>query len=495
MSKRMTAERRGATVVEELKKCESTLDMEKNEIARKESEVISLSEQLRNKVTEMTDCETKIKDVEEIRTNLKTCEENKIGINQELQKKKDELKAAFQQSLPQDAEQCKLCKGQWIEEKRNFLNSIEKALGRTTLMQLREAGVDIGIYAQEIDAQHKSMIDQQNPQGNGKALPQGQVNLVNVANGQANQLPQEQSLQVQPQAAQVQNNFPLPHLQGQAPVVMVQSAQDNNVPQGQVQQANPPAVNPAVGTVVETNALAVNGESAVKVNSMQSENAVVNNPPPENQDVPHPPDFAANPGFENAGQVVNDAANQPTNPVAAEKGADSVVANAAEQPAIQSDSVLNRVERPPSDMNKTTAGNSLMSLNKSNTPLPKEALSASNSSFSSRAPAQSVQTDIQPALHASQSNNTDNNQTLDLRLGHGLPTANLAESNDQMKFKQNAEPVPIDDHAGETLKDSAAKGEIGQSRQGGIVQDEDSIDKMQHNMNMEDDRMNHGKTV
>lgn len=70
MSKRMTAERRGATVVEELKKCESTLDMEKNEIARKESEVISLSEQLRNKVTEMTDCETKIKDVEEIRTNL-----------------------------------------------------------------------------------------------------------------------------------------------------------------------------------------------------------------------------------------------------------------------------------------------------------------------------------------------------------------------------------------------------------------------------------------
>lgn len=90
-------------------------------------------------------------------------------------------------------------------------------------------------------------------------------------------------------------------------------------------------------------------------------------------------------------------------------------------------------------MNKTTAGNSLMSLNKSNTPLPKEALSASNMSFSSRAPAQSVQTDIQPALHASQSNNTDNNQTLDLRLGHGLPTANLAESNDQMKFKQNGE--------------------------------------------------------
>lgn len=193
----------------------------------------------------------------------------------------------------------------------------------------------------------RSRIDQQNPQGNGKTLPQGQVNLVNVANGQANQLPQEQSLQVQPQAAQVQNNFPHPHIQavqGQAPVVMVQSAQDNNVPQGQVHQANPPAVNPAVGTVVETNALAVNGESAVKANSMQSENAVVNNPPPENQDVPHPPDFApvANPGLENAGQVVNDAANQPTNPVAAEKGADSVVANAAEQPAIQSDSVLNR---------------------------------------------------------------------------------------------------------------------------------------------------------
>lgn len=157
---------------------------------------------------------------------------------------------------------------------------------------------------------------------------------------------QEQSLQVQPQA-QIQNNLPQPHVQavqGQAPVVMVQNAQDNNVPQGQVHQANPPAVNPAVGTVVETNALAVNGESSVKANSMQSESAVVNNPPPENQDVPHPPDFVpvANLGLENAGQVVNDAANQPTNPVVVEKGADSVVANAAEQPAIQSDSVLNR---------------------------------------------------------------------------------------------------------------------------------------------------------
>ena len=123
---------------------------------------------------------------------------------------------------------------------------------------------------------------------------------------------------------------------------MAQGAPDNNVPQGQaapVNPPNPPLVNPAGGNLAETNALGANVDpAAAKANSAQSQNAIVNNPPPGNPEVAHlGGDFVPvdNPGLENAGQ----AAGHQANPVAAGKGAEPAAGNVGEQPI---DSALNR---------------------------------------------------------------------------------------------------------------------------------------------------------
>ncbi|CAI9717549.1 Hypothetical predicted protein [Octopus vulgaris] len=160
ISKRMTVERRGSNIVNELKKCETALDMDKNEVARKESEVITLTEQLKIKDVQISSHEAKVKEMEELRMNLKTCEENNSGIVQELQKKKEELKA--NQPTGVNAETCKACKDQWVFDQKAFLNGIDKVLGPTALLQLKNAGVDIGNYALEISAQLKNSQMQNN---------------------------------------------------------------------------------------------------------------------------------------------------------------------------------------------------------------------------------------------------------------------------------------------------------------------------------------------
>uniref|UniRef100_A0A0L8GQU2 Uncharacterized protein n=2 Tax=Octopus bimaculoides TaxID=37653 RepID=A0A0L8GQU2_OCTBM len=160
ISKRMTVERRGSNIVNELKKCETALDMDKNEVARKESEVITLTEQLKTKDVIINSHEAKVKEMEELRMNLKTCEENNSGIVQELQKKKEELKA--NQPTGVNAETCKACKDQWVFDQKAFLNGIDKVLGPTALLQLKNAGVDIGNYALEISAQLKNSQMQNN---------------------------------------------------------------------------------------------------------------------------------------------------------------------------------------------------------------------------------------------------------------------------------------------------------------------------------------------
>lgn len=70
ISKRMNAERRGSNIVNELKKCETALDMDKNEVARKESEVITLTEQLKIKDIQINSHEAKVKEMEDLRTSL-----------------------------------------------------------------------------------------------------------------------------------------------------------------------------------------------------------------------------------------------------------------------------------------------------------------------------------------------------------------------------------------------------------------------------------------
>ncbi|GAB1597249.1 hypothetical protein Ahia01_000001300 [Argonauta hians] len=297
ISKRMNVERRGSNIVNELKKCETALDMDKNEVARKESELISLTEKLKNKEAQIGSDETKLKEMNDVRLALKTCEENSNGITQELQKKKEELKS--QQTSGVNAETCKVCKGQWVSDQKVFLNGIDKVLGPNALLQLKNAGVDIGNYAFEISAQLKNNPPSQNSemqqQQQTHLLQDTQVNPQQIS---GNQEPVKTASELRENAAPVPPGFEGAAAAGGGGINVVGSDSDNSIRKAVAAVMENPQRNPDPNNNIISND---NNKETNHINVNPADNVINNNnniapPAPNNegivagnQGVPVPP--------------------------------------------------------------------------------------------------------------------------------------------------------------------------------------------------------------
>lgn len=324
-AKRISAEKKIDSMAESYNRNKDTL-------AQKESDVKSLNSQIEDKVGELQNLG---KEKESCQNNLKNCEDNSNGIQQELLKVKEEneqLKRKEQEEMSNTQKCDSVC----ADMRKMIIDAVEKTMGINAVQTLHQAGVDVGEYKDKFGSQNQAQAEQQQqpqqqqpqqqqPQQNvggerdAAAKPQEGENVgagQGVANaqqpGESNALPQGQ---INPQAGQGQdqaNVIPAAQVQGQIP--------PENKPQAgeQADVANPiPNINPAVN---DANIIPP-GQSNPEIPNPQVNQQVLppgnppqdqGNPPQDQNNLPVPGNQGNNPAVDTDDQVLKPGQVKPT---------------------------------------------------------------------------------------------------------------------------------------------------------------------------------------
>ncbi|XP_033750794.1 protein CASC4-like isoform X2 [Pecten maximus] len=266
-AKRISAEKKIDSMAESYNRNKDTL-------AQKESDVKSLNSQVEDKVGEL---QSLGKEKESCQNNLKNCEDNSNGIQQELLKVKEEVEQ-LKKKEQEEMSNTQKCDSVCADMRKMIIDAVEKTMGINAVQTLHQAGVDVGEYKDKLGgSQNQAQAEQpQKPEkpevgeadaAQKPAQPQGGENL-EAGKGAANPIQQQPAEsnalpqgQINPQPGQGQSNM---------------------IPPAQVEGQSNPDNKPKNAEQADTNSLQKNNPAGIQIE------ANIIPPGQSNPDIPNP---------------------------------------------------------------------------------------------------------------------------------------------------------------------------------------------------------------